>query len=456
MLESLRDYCKQHDLLVAKERVLVGVSGGPDSIALLHGLHALADEFGITLCVAHLNHGFRGQAAEGDAEFVASLCSRLQIPCRVGYIDVPSLIRAHGGSPQAVARSARFKFFSEVAAALKCNSLALGHHLDDQAETILLNIIRGAGAEGLAVMLPKSVGLEGLQIIRPLLSHRRAEIESFLATLGQDYRIDSSNLTVDYSRNYIRHKVMPLLSQLNPKVAESMSRLASTVAWDEAYLQTEVSLLWDKLVITTPEGIAIEAEGLCNLSPAIASRVVRRACQEDYCLELSLKHVMAILGLCGKQTGKKIELPGDALALRTNTHVLIMRKDSTVPKQAQLPVPGVVQWSEVGTLSAELISDLSLNELNDGDKFAAYLNSDARSFVIRTRLPGDRYWPLGAPGTKKLKQAMSEAGIPAPLRALWPLVCHGQDILWVPGIRVSELCRVKDLTRVVRLSLARR
>ena len=213
MLDNVRNYCSEHDLLPGGAKVLVGVSGGADSVSLLLALHSLANHFGISLHVAHLNHGFRGQEAADDASFVQDLCLRLDIPCTVGFLDVPELIKATGGSPQAVAREARFKFLQEVSVHHQCDLLALGHHLDDQAETVLLNIVRGSGVEGLSAMPPKNTGLHGLRIIRPLLNQKRSAIENFLATLTQKYRIDSSNLKEDYSRNFVRHKVMPELDR---------------------------------------------------------------------------------------------------------------------------------------------------------------------------------------------------------------------------------------------------
>ncbi|KAF0195032.1 MAG: tRNA(Ile)-lysidine synthase [Bacillota bacterium] len=455
MLDCVRKYCREYNLLPQGAKILVGVSGGPDSVALLFALHSLADCFGVSLYAAHLNHGFRGQEATGDATFVQELCLRLNIPCTVGFADVPGLIESTGGSPQAVAREARFRFLRQVSEQHDCDLLALGHHLDDQAETVLLNIVRGSGVEGLSAMLPQSTGLCDLRIIRPLLNQKRSVIENYLATLGENYRIDSSNLKEDYSRNFVRRKVMPQLYALNPKVAESIIRLAQAAACDDAYLSSEVTEVWPIAVTESTDGMRIRVEALSSLHVAISSRLIRRVWQQDSSLELSYQHVMAILGLCGKQTGKRIALPGGNLALRSGGSIILMRACSTDPYMLGLTIPGTAVIAGIGTLSAEPLYHLPPDILREGSPFTAYLNADVQALDVRTRVPGDRYWPLGAPGSKKLKEVMSEAQIPAPLRDCWPVLCAGRDIVWVPGVRISELYRVKEMDRVIKLRFIR-
>jgi len=453
MIEAVQEYCKEYGLINPGSRILVGLSGGADSVALLLVLKSLSNELGINIVAAHLNHGFRGLEAATDAEFAEALCQRLEIICEVGFVDVPKLIAERSGSPQAVAREARFEFLAKIAKRYNCDSVALGHHLDDLAETLLFNLVRGTGLDGLAAMAPAGSGLYGLKIIRPLLGQRRTQIEQFLATLGQDYRIDSSNNHDDYSRNYLRLRVLPLLANLNPKVNESFARVSAMLSIDAAYIDKAVNEVWPQVVTATNEGTALKKECLCSLDAAVATRLVRKAWQQDENLELSYQHVMAILGLCGKQAGKKIELPGGAIALRTPTSIVLMRTPVGKPYELKLTVPGRVVLPFGYNLSAEIIHNLSETELHQKDLFTAYLASDASSFVVRTRLPGDRYCPLGTAGSKKLKEAMSEAQIPAPLRSLWPIVVDGENIVWVPGMRVSELARVRTLEIAVKLQL---
>jgi len=455
MLDDVRYYCEEYGLLPRGANILVGVSGGPDSVALLVAVHALASHFDVHLHAAHLNHGFRGPEAADDAVFVQDLCSRLSIPCHVGYVDVPGLITSIGGSPQAVAREARFKFLHALCTALDCQAVALGHHLDDQAETVMLNIVRGSGVEGLSAMRPSGTGLYGLRIIRPLLGQKRSDIERFLETRRQMYRIDSSNLKDDYSRNFLRRRVMPLLQELNPKTAESISRLAHAAACDETYFSAEVAKVWPAATTGSVEGIHISIEALRRLDVAISSRLIRRAWQQDSSLELSYQHVMAILGLCGKQAGKRIALPGGKFALRSGCSIILMTQYSSEPYMLGLPIPGVAVIAGVGSVAAEPISDLDQETLRESNPYTAYCSSDVQRLTVRTRLPGDRYWPLGAPGSKKLKVVMSEAQIPAPLRARWPLLCNGSDIVWVPGVRVSELYRVTEAIRSIKLQFTR-
>lgn len=455
MLDSVCNYCREHNLLPQGSKILVGISGGPDSVALLLSINALASYFGVSLYAAHLNHGFRGQEAADDAGFVRDLCARLDIPYEIGFVDVPQLVQSVGGSPQAVAREARFRFLHDVSKRYQCDLLALGHHLDDQAETVLLNIVRGSGVDGLSAMLPKSIGLHNLTIIRPLLSQKRSAIENFLGTLSESYRIDSSNLKDDYSRNFIRQRIMPQLCTLNPRVADSISRLAQAAACDDAYFATEVDKVWCSVVTDSTNGMLIRVEALSKMDVAISSRLVRRVWQQDSSLELSYQHVMAILGLCGKQTGKRIVLPGGSLALRSGGNIIFMKSYGIEPYVLSLTIPGQAIIAGIGSIDAERVYHLPQARLGEGNPFTAYLNADIECLAVRTRLPGDRYWPLGAPGSKKLKEVMSEAQIPAPLRDRWPVLCHGDDIVWVPGVRVSEHYRVKNLDRVIKLCFIR-
>lgn len=456
MLEKVREFCIRHKLIPRGANILVGVSGGPDSVALLRVLHSLASELDLHLVVAHLDHGFRGQESADDAAFVRKLSKQLSLPHEVGYVNMPQILSEGGGSTQAKAREVRFEFFRAALNRHGCELLALGHHLDDRVETLFLNMLRGSGLDGITAMPAQDKGLHGLNIIRPLLVVNRSEIEQYLESLGQGYRQDSSNQQDDYTRNLVRHKLLPLLKEINPRVTEAMQRLTQSLTQDADYLTSEASKAWIAIASHGENGIELVVDRLRTTPLAISSRLVRRAWQETSSCELSYQLVMAILGLCGKQAGKRIELGDGVAAVRTPKSLLFLRQPPATTYNLELAVPGRVIIPGIGTITADILDSLPNGSLQPEDGFTAFATDGVKSFVVRTRLPGDRYWPLGAKGTKKLKEAMSVEAIPAPLRAMWPVVCRAHNIAWVPGLRISEQYRVRSSdTRMIRLRLTR-
>lgn len=235
VLERVQAFCRTEGLFAGGERVLVAVSGGADSLALLHILNVLRADLGITIHAATLDHGLRGTQGAEDTAFVANIAAAWQIPCAVGSADVPHLATVWRLGTEATARRARYAFLRETAVQVGADCIATGHHLDDQAETVLLHLIRGSGLAGLRGILPRSER-EGVRLVRPLLAVPHADLVAYVAAVGITPHDDPSNADQHYARNKVRHAILPLLREINPSVAESLGRTAATLREDYAAL----------------------------------------------------------------------------------------------------------------------------------------------------------------------------------------------------------------------------
>ncbi len=283
MRQRVADFIAQHDLLQAGSKVVAGVSGGADSVALLHTLWSLAPSMGLTLYAAHLNHGIRGASADADEEFVRGLCEFYGVPLYRGHADVPSLARSHGQTLEQAGRDARYDFLEEARRYFHADVIAVAHHMDDQAETMLLHLTRGAGLAGLTGMKPRRG-----RVIRPLLSLRRSEIEAYLLQEGLAFCTDETNLLRDGMRNRIRLDVLPYLAEyVNPAIVPALCATAELLARDEAYLCENA------------------------LPPALLGRAVRMALAgAGAAANIERVHVEQVTALLRGRTGARLRVPG--------------------------------------------------------------------------------------------------------------------------------------------------
>jgi len=456
MLQVVERFIAKHQLLKPGDHLLVGVSGGADSVALLLCLVELAPAMSVTLTAAHVNHGLRGEAAAEDARFVAELCRDLAVPCVTSSIDVRAF-RPHLSSLQEAAREARFRFFAKVCQEQGQNKVALGHHQDDRVETVLLNLTRGAGLNGLVGMRPVNRGLFGLTIIRPLLGVNRAAIEAYLCERKQMHKDDLSNLDTKYSRNLVRHEVLPVLRKLNSDAANALLRVADHAAHDDDYITREAQSLW--LVIHDPLslGNALRLDPLLSVHSAIAMRLFRWAYAKEHGCERNLEsvHMEGCLRLLGQQAGRRQHLPGGITVLRTRHHLVFYRSGQSPqePYERELPIPGRIVLPCGSTLSVEVATEVPAH-FPPPSAPLAFVSGIKNILKVRNRRPGDTYIPLGASGHKKLKEAMSEAQIPLPWRGTLPVVEAEGAVVWVPGLRVAEQFRVPSpkLDRTFKLT----
>jgi len=440
---------RKHDLIPAGTRVLAAVSGGADSVALALVLARLAATGALdcTLAgLAHLHHGLRGADADADQAFVEALAARLGVPCVAEREDVAARAREAGESIEAAARRARYAFLDQAAAALGATRIATGHTADDQAETLLLRLLRGAGLHGLSAIRPRN----GI-VIRPLLDAGRAEVEAYLKAEGESWRDDASNADRGIPRNRVRHELMPVLRAIaGPSVAGVLARTAALVRDDADELERQAIEMArrDVLLDGKSSGTRLAIAGLAAAGPALGRRIVRAALATAAGGRFhSLEHVEAVRSLIKEDAPSSVQVPG-AVARRDGIAIRIdpAPDDAGVaPFEARLEVPGSVELPEAGvTIAAEVgqcPGDVARLE-SRGDRVALQ-GVDDTVLSVRSRRPGDAFRPLGAPGRRKVQDLFVDRKLPRSERDRVPLVVDGKGrIVWVVGHAIADEFRV--------------
>ncbi len=402
--------------------VLVALSGGADSVALLLELNRLQREgLILRLEAAHLHHGIRGVDADDDAAFVRALCDRLCVPLTTDRADVPKLSRENGTSLELAARNARYAFLERVRAERSLDCIALGHHRDDQAETLLLHLLRGSGTDGLAGMRPRSG-----RFIRPLLGTEKQTILSYLRERGQDFRTDATNFETDATRNRIRLNVIPVLETINPAAKKALSEAAEHVAEDAAFLNT--------LAERAAKDCGNDREKLLALPKPIRMRVLRAMLPYTDFTRADLDRLDALLSA---QTGSRATLKYGAVAW-TDAKTIRIGMPESEPFCAPVPETGSVKLPN-GTLTVERVARAAI-PCKGCD---AYIDADrlSGSVIVRNPKAGDRFTPLGMKGSKLLSDYLTDRKVPRYERTM-PVVCDGIGIVFAAGYTVDERMRV--------------
>jgi tRNA(Ile)-lysidine synthase len=498
VVSTVRHTIDRYGLLLPEETVVVGVSGGPDSLCLLHVLNRLRGEYRIGLHVAHLNHQIRGSEADADAAFVARLAEEWGLPCTVEARDVPTLAREKKLSLEEAARRARYAFLAEVAEHAGAKRIAVGHNADDQTESVLMHWLRGAGLAGLRGMLPAIPlsdyrlleGEDGRQyngqgefngreefngqkpypftLIRPLLEVTRAEIEAYCAEHSLQPRFDRSNLDTTYYRNRLRHELIPYLEGYNPGIREVVRRSAKVITDDYAYLRAELDRLWPQVVISeSDKAIQFDLAAWRCLPTSFQRSTLRQAIHR---LRRSLRNINWIhvedarVALMEKPAGTQVTLP-QGLMLTMSYQTFTVADEGYVELPTDLPllavdslplaVPGTTLLPEsIWRVEARLLSksELSPGWEDNQDPWQAFLDHDVTGseLILRRRQPGDRFQPLGLGGRQTtLREFMINVKIPAQWRNRVPIVASPQHIVWLAGWRVDERARVTEGTKQV-------
>lgn len=419
-----------------RDKALVALSGGADSTALLLSMKELLSKGAIAgLFAAHLHHGIRREGAERDLEFCKSLCERLAIPFSFGRADAPGHAEANGKTLEEAARDLRYAFLERERERLRADVILTAHHANDQAETVLMHLLRGCGTAGLGGMHPRTG-----RIARPLLGVSKAQILAYLGERGQDYCRDETNADVFAQRNRVRIELMPFLEQVNPSAVEALCRTAELCAADEALLD-RLSREAEERILS---GGGLDRAALIALDGALASRIVKR---RVFALggNVSEADITRVLAVCGARTGTAIELGGGFSAWTDAETLLIGR----YPKAAAFEMPFVMQ-GETKTLAGAFISEYAAAFVPPESLNEAFLDADAlpKELVVRSRREGDRLWPLGAPGERKLSDVLTDRKIPREKRGM-PLLCAGKDVFYAAGVALSERAKVTPETKKI-------
>ena len=445
MLDKVRRAMDLHDMTRPGDRVLVAVSGGPDSLALLHVLNDLSPERGLALHVYTLDHGLRGDESAGDAAFVAEAAASLGLPCTAERVDVGAEGFRRGLSLQAAARALRYERLAAVATRIGARRIATGHNREDQAETVLLRLLRGAGLRGLAGIPPVRDGI----YIRPLLAVSRAEIEEYLARHGLEPRRDPTNARAVYLRNRIRLELVPQLQRdYNPRLVDTLAAMAERLRHDAEFIELAAAAAWSD--VTEASGaageVALNVAALLAQPPALVGPILQRAVAPAFRgtgRELSSTAVAAIVALAQRGHNGELDLGADVVAGISYGRLVFRRhRGPAAPYDpVPLPVPGDVIVETAGArITATLCRPGETPAPGAEEPGCAIFAWDRLPgpLAIRSRRPGDRLSPVGMTGTQKLQDLFVNSKVPRHQRDLVPLLVAGEDILWVMGFRLDR------------------
>lgn len=446
----LETIAKYH-MIQKGDEIMAGVSGGPDSVCLLHLLRACREELGIKLSAAHLDHMFRGRESREDALFVETLCREWDVPLYREEVDVPEYIRRTGLSPEDAARRARYAFFERAREKTGANKVALGHNRNDHEETVLMNIMRGTGIEGL-------LGIEPVRdfYIRPLLEVSRREIEEYLKLESIDYRIDSTNLKADYFRNRLRLELIPLIEQKYvPHFGASLRRLSEIARCDLSFLEEQTSAAWRQAVTCSRGRIKVDLKKFLPMHDAIKRRLVRKAVEElaGDVKDFEFRHTAMLVDFIKNSTaGSVIDLPKNLQGEKQYDCFYISLKNfrENGDYLYELFVPGRVEIKEAEVSIQAWVKPRRGLMIIRTNPLIAQLDYDKikGNLIVRNRRPGDRFIPLGG-HLKKLQDFFTDEKVPKKERDKVPLVTAGGNIIWVGGMRIDDRFKITEDTGTV-------
>lgn len=436
MRDQVLQFIRERKLLKAGDRVAVAVSGGADSVALLRVLMELREQLGIVVLVAHFNHQLRGDDSDADERFVADLASKLDLPFIAGRADVREHATSHKLSVEHAARELRYQWLLDVAHEQRFNAIATAHNSDDQVETVLMKFLRGAGTRGLAGIHP--VLLDGIPTVRPLLETARAEIEHYLRERNQPWREDHTNQDTQFTRNRIRHELLPLLERdYNPNLRQLLAETAEVAQSEEDFWQAAVGRehferhIGPRMLLLT---------GFHRFHVAVQRRLLKLYLEREG-FAPDFHHVEG-LRRCALGETPAVGLPGRWQAMRQGDHLQMtpspaLPSDAAILYAGSMAIPGACHLAQLGlTLRATIVPSEAAAIEPPGTLLRAEMLPG--ELTIRNRLPGDRFRPAHSGSEEKLKRLFSEKKIPAGQRPLWPVALSGDHIVWVRGFPVAH------------------
>lgn len=465
MLRELYKRMEEFHMVSPGDRILAGVSGGADSVCLLLALIAMQKEIDFVLEVVHVEHGIRGEESLKDAEFVEDLCKRAQIVCHKVAVDVPTHCKQTGLGMEEAARILRYQVFSKLALE-KGAKVALAHHQEDNAETILFQMVRGSSLAGLCGMQPVREDENGVCYIRPLLFFHRKEIEDFLSSHGAGYRVDSTNQELEYSRNFLRNQVIPELEQINVQAVEHMNQVAEHLSEIKSYLDLETEKIWGQ-VAKVDKNLTLDVKTLLELHLVMQRQIAYKAIvlMAKRKKDITSSHVEDLLKLCKGQSGKRIALPYGITAWKEFDVIhLAVLEEKLLEEENK---------GRVYELSQELLAEsepISFLIGENGEKISCrvfkmeneYLEIPRKTytkwfdydkikkgFCIRTRRSGDYFISDAVGHRKKLKTYFIDEKIPIAERDKMWLLAQDSEVLWLIGGRISEHIKVSQKTKYI-------
>jgi len=442
----------KYEMLQPGERVVVAVSGGADSMALLLVLWEIKRDLSLSLVVAHLDHGLRPEAKE-EKMFVRKAAADLGVPFVSRKVDVREWQKGQRLALQEAAREARYAFFLDAAREQKATKIALGHTADDQAESMVMRILRGSGTRGLSGIPP----IRGGMMIRPLIESWRAEVESFLKDRRISFRSDPSNRSLHFLRSRIRHELLPILQQYNPRVRQTLVQMADLFRAEEGFWQKLVEEKFPAVARHHKrDSLALDIPALMEQPFPLRLRILRYAIEKlrGHLRRINLSHMLAVESLLqSPEPNKNLHLP-QGLVVEKTYHVLSFSKskEEAIPFEHSLFGPGYLEIPEIGRGIRLEVQQRRPKEPFEESSCIALLDFDTLDFplIVRSFRPGDRLQPLGMEeGEKKVKDLFIDCKIPLQQRKRIPLLFKEDRVLWVAGVRLDHRARLKPETRRV-------
>lgn len=449
--------------LASSDRLVLGLSGGPDSLALLHALYRL----GFHPVVAHLDHALRPESAR-EAQAVEAMARELKLPFHSRREDVAALANTAGQSLEEAAREARYRFLFEVAEAEGAGAVAVAHTADDQVETVLMHLLRGAGTSGLAGMEARSLPnpwSETVALVRPLLGTWRAEIEDLCVREGLQPLRDASNQDTTFFRNRLRHELIPTLESYNPGIKRALLQSAEILRADRHLLEQLAAEAWPAVLRRQGDGYLGLDRSAFREQPLALQRLLLRsafAALRPAARDLDFEAVARARNVFAAEDGKPQDWAAGLILLAEEELVWVAEEEARIPVdgpqlapglEVAVEVPAVLELGGGWQFRAEAVpdaEDIRAQAIENRDPYQAWLDrgTAGEQLTLRTRRPGDRFQPLGLEvGSQKLADFMINARLPARARAGWPLLCRGDEILWVPGLRIAQGGRLRPESR---------
>lgn len=462
MYKKVMSYIKDNNLIKSGDKVLVALSGGPDSVCLLNILYNLKAELNIEVGAAHLNHLLRDKDAFEDEEYVKTLCKSLDIPCFVKRVDINKYSKDKKMSSEMAGREARYNFFDDIVKDEGYTKIATAHNANDQAETILFRLMRGSGIEGLC-----GIKVRRDKIIRPILCLSRKEVEEYIEINNLKPRIDKTNFEKIYNRNKIRLDMIPYIKEnFNEDIIQTLNRMSVLLQKDNEFIENSARSFYEKHCIEQSDYFIIKKEMFDN-KEAVVTRVIRYALtnfsKTHY--DFEMKHIYEICNLAKNNSGKAIDLPNKIYAEniygdiyikeRININNIDVKQEIVVNKNE---INGKKIFFSNENIEFSLLKNDSNLDLNQNN-LIKYFDFDKinDSISLRKRKNGDKIIPLGMKGSKKIKDLFIDMKVPKEERDCIPLLCFDENISWIVGIRVSEEYKITNKTKnILRVIVERK
>jgi len=447
--EKIVRFVEEHELIKRNDKILIALSGGPDSVFLLNFLLKYKRKYGIVIGVMHVNHMIRGKEANDDEKFCKKLCLQLGVDYHTVKRNVPKFSKVNKISVEEAARHIRYKALSKVQEKFGYDKIATAHTCSDNAETIILNLVKGAGIKGLS-----GIPIIRGSIIRPILSITKKEILEYLKKKNVNYLIDKTNLLNIYERNLVRNEVIPLIKKMNPKIEQTLFKSSSVLKNQVKVLDTATEIISDSVVLKKKDKLEINVKELNKIDKSNWGDVLKLSIERNFSSQVSFIDCTKIISLFENQVGKSVSLSNGIVALRERSKVLVY-----IQKEQKKSVYSEIEIGSSGTVDGSKITINYVDKHNvnySNNKKIEYINADkvSHQFILRFWNDGDRFYPLGLNGSKKVSDFLNDQKVSSFVKRKQLVLINSKKIVWVVGHRIDNRFRITDKTgKVLQLCL---